>query len=222
MKRLIVVTGCSRGLGKAIIDLALEAPDCLVISLSRSLHLDHQVAGLHIVHLHTDLSAMFDVNVFDKIAAYLTPNIELYFFNNASIITPIQKIGSFSQEEIEESIAVNITYPIKFINLFVAKFKAYPLNIINISSGVATKPLAYWSLYSASKAGLRGFLQTLALENKDIKVHDINPGVIDTDMQKEIRAEKSPNQDYFISLKNENKLLSPKEAAVQLFEIINF
>jgi 3-oxoacyl-[acyl-carrier protein] reductase len=61
--------------------------------------------------------------------------------------------------------------------------------IINISSAAASKPGRGQSNYVASKAGLEGFTKAMAVElaSKGIRVNAVAPGVIDSDMTKQIR-----------------------------------
>jgi NAD(P)-dependent dehydrogenase (short-subunit alcohol dehydrogenase family) len=62
--------------------------------------------------------------------------------------------------------------------------------IINLSSGAALRPLEGWSAYCAAKAGLAMLTRSLALEYGEagIRAFGFAPGVVDTDMQAEIRA----------------------------------
>jgi len=59
-------------------------------------------------------------------------------------------------------------------------------------------------------------------DNKKIAFHDISPGVLDTDMQKSIRENVAPKQDYFLTLKDENKLINPMDAVITIFNEIKF
>src|SRR5690606_15700892 len=62
--------------------------------------------------------------------------------------------------------------------------------IVNLSSGAAHRPMEGWSAYCAGKAGLAMVTQSLALEYgaRGIRAFGFAPGVVDTDMQGEIRA----------------------------------
>lgn len=226
MKKIIIITGGNRGLGKAIVDLGLKQEDTVVISLSRSLHEEHkQIAAEKLVFIKTDLSESFSEGLFKEISKYIKPESRLYFFNNASIIMPIAKIGSFNGENIETTLKVNIQYPVNLINGLLGNFANNCQAFINITSGAGANPLPYWSLYGASKAYMKMFFRVLEEENKDnvrIQFYSIDPGVLDTDMQENIRTNKAPNQDYFKTLKEENRLIKPEDAASRIFEEINY
>ncbi len=126
------------------------------------------------------------------------------------------------------NIDLNLTAPVVLTNTFLNLFQNYSgfQIIVNISSGVADHPKAHWSVYSATKAGLKKYTETLVQEynlNQKIKMISFNPGVMDTDMQLTIRSqtlEHFPDVDRFKKLKNEGALLSAKQVAKVLFDHI--
>lgn len=225
MDKIIIITGANRGLGKALIDVALKEEQALIISLSRSLHEEHQaISSSRLLLVKTDLSESFSNSFFDNIEKRMHPDTALYFFNNASIITPIVKIGSFDDLEIATSIKVNVQYPVSLINALMSHFSENKMVLVNISSGAGHNPIPYWSLYGASKAYMNQFFKVLAEENtaNNCSFYTIDPGVLDTGMQESIRKNVFPKQDYFKALKDENKLIQPEVAALKIFDTINY
>lgn len=225
MKKIIIITGANRGLGKALVDVALKDENTLIFSLSRSLHEDHKsINATELVFIKTDLSEPFSNSIFEIIENSITLDAKLYFFNNASIILPIANIGAFKEQEIETSIKVNVQYPVYLINSLLNQFSKNKMVLVNISSGAGINPIPYWSLYGASKAYMNLFFKVLEEENqgKNLTLFTINPGVLDTGMQESIRENDFPKQDYFKSLKEENKLIPPEDAALKIFNEINY
>ncbi len=99
--------------------------------------------------------------------------------------------------------------------------------IMNISSGLAKYLLPSKSCYSTSKAGLDSFSRSVSIEQADksypVKVVSVYPGVIDTEMQSEIRSVKKedfPMVDQFIQLSKEGKLQTPDFTAEKLIELL--
>lgn len=99
--------------------------------------------------------------------------------------------------------------------------------IINISSGAGKKPYFGWSNYCSAKAGMDIFTRCVGLEqvDKDYPVKSISfaPGIIDTEMQSEIRASNKENfkdLERFFSLKEEGKLLSPDEVSKYVLKLL--
>lgn len=226
MHKIIIITGANRGLGKALVDVALKDKDQLIISISRSLNEQHRViSDANLLFIKTDLAEPFSDSIIDTIARNSNAESTLYFFNNASIIVPIDRVGSLKEFDIETSIKVNVQYPISFINSLLSQFKENRVVLVNISSGAGNNPIPYWSLYGASKAYMNLFFKVLEEENREnsrISVYTIDPGVMDTGMQKHIREISFPKQDYFKTLKEDNKLIKPEDAALRIFNEINY
>ncbi len=226
IEKIVIITGANRGLGKALIDFALKDERALIFSLSRSLHPEHESFSEDKLRLlKTDLSEPFNDLIFEEILNKTSKNSSLFFFNNASVITPIDKTGNYNRLDIAKSIKINIEYPVNFINSFMRIFDRNKKIIINISSGAGNTPISYWSLYCASKAYLKMFCNVLEsenIENDKIEIYSIDPGVIDTGMQESIRSNYFPSQEYFIALKNENELTKPATAALNIFNKIKF
>ena len=225
MNNVIIITGANKGLGKALVDLSLKDNNSIVISLSRSLHDDHQNISLNkLIFIKTDLSEPFSVSIFKNIDNHIKPETKIYFFSNAGIILPINKIGAFSTNEIDNSLKVNINYPINLINFLLKKYNHNKTILINISSGAGDNPIPHWSLYCSAKAYMKMFFRVLEQENPNdnLKLFSIDPGVMDTDMQESIRDSEAPKQDYFKSLKEDNKLIQPNVAALKIFEKISY
>jgi benzil reductase ((S)-benzoin forming) len=99
--------------------------------------------------------------------------------------------------------------------------------VVNISSGAATKPIDGWSGYSASKAALNMLsLSAQAeaeLDQTGIRFFAVAPGVVDTDMQQQIRTASQVDFSLlpkFIDLKKNNELSSPELAAEKILFLI--
>lgn len=226
MKKVFIVTGTSRGLGKSLVDLALEDTDTFVISLSRSQHEGHKsISGSRMLHLNVDFGELFESAALKVIDTYIYPDTCIYFINNAGLIQPIKTIGQLKGEEIAFSIKVNIEYPINLINTLVRSYNNNRLILVNVTSGAAKGAIANWSLYSAAKAYMQVFFKVLAEENignKKLQLHSIDPGTMDTDMQSEIRQSKFPKHTFFESLKATDRLIDPEEVAKNILKIIEF
>ena len=87
--------------------------------------------------------------------------------------------------------------------------------IILTSSGAATGHYSTWGAYGSSKAALNHLAATLGVEEPDITTLAIRPGVVDTDMQVEVRGHNgvmdSKDAEKFRSLHETGKLLRPEQ-----------
>jgi NAD(P)-dependent dehydrogenase (short-subunit alcohol dehydrogenase family) len=95
--------------------------------------------------------------------------------------------------------------------------------VLNISSGLGRRAMASSAAYCAAKAGMDHLTRCLALEEalspQGAKVCSLAPGVIDTDMQVQLRAADAsafPDQGGFIQLQAQGHLASPEDAAARV------
>ncbi len=225
MQKIIIITGTNRGLGKALVDIALKEEDAFLVLVSRSIHEQHiGISKEKLLFIKTDLSEPFNDTFIEYLESILHTNNILYFINNASTIVPIKKIGTLNDIDISNSIAVNVHFPVSLINDLLKRFTKNKMILVNISSGAGKNPISHWSLYGAAKAYIDMFFKVLETENENnnFSFFSIDPGVIDTGMQEYIRAINFPNKDYFKSLKQDNKLIQPEIAALTILNKINF
>ncbi|MBV8665250.1 MAG: SDR family NAD(P)-dependent oxidoreductase, partial [Burkholderiaceae bacterium] len=188
--KLAIVTGGSRGLGKALVE-HYEGQGWTMLELSRS------GKGAHNFPLDlTDPDATLPEleKRFQTLAE--TAWERVVFINNAGQLTPIAPVYKLNDAQIEHNLAANLVSAIRVIAAFVRVFRptGYPVTIANISSGAALKGYAGWPLYCAAKAGMENFMRSLAAEcvaadsAVPITCINIEPGVVDTAMQAEIRS----------------------------------
>ena len=92
--------------------------------------------------------------------------------------------------------------------------------VLNISSGLGRRAMASQAAYCAAKAGMDHFTRCLALDEAPLahgaKVCSLAPGVIDTDMQVQLRAGDPagfPDRQRFVELQKQGQLTPPDEAA---------
>ena len=92
------------------------------------------------------------------------------------------------------------------------------------ASGAGSSAYAGWSVYCASKAALDHHARAVALDRTPgLRIASIAPGVIDTDMQAEIRAtsdDRFPDRHRFEALKRDGKLRLPDDAARELVDAL--
>jgi benzil reductase ((S)-benzoin forming) len=99
--------------------------------------------------------------------------------------------------------------------------------VLNISSGLGRRAMASQAAYCAAKAGMDHFTRCVALEEADkpngAKLCSLAPGVIDTDMQIQLRsadASQFPDIGNFIGMKEQGVLSSPSEAAARVLAVL--
>lgn len=232
----IIITGASKGLGKAIAK-QLISKDNFIICISRSKNKElinfanSQKAKLN--YYKFDLSK---INEIQRLMNKIFSNIDIdsissiILINNAGTLSPIKPIDKARPNEIIYNLNLNLIAPIILTEIFINITKKLNIEkrIINISSGAAIKPYYGWSCYCSSKSGLEMFTKCLAIEQNNsenpVKIISFIPGIMDTDMQTQIRSTTKENfidLERFIGYKNEGKLSTPDYVASKIIEIIN-
>jgi benzil reductase ((S)-benzoin forming) len=220
---LVFVTGGSRGLGAALIE-RYRAAGWVAVDLSRSGHgADHLTVDLG--DLDSSMAAV--VALFAERAR--SPWDEVALINNAATITPIGPVHELDDGAIAPNLAINLTSGIRIISAFAHAFQAAPgrRTVANISSGAAYKANSGWALYCAAKAGMEHFIHVMAMEQaaspNPIVCVNIDPDLIDTAMQREIRRTDQaafPALERFIHYKQSGRLRSPEAVAAAIQAIL--
>lgn len=221
MKKTFIITGANRGLGKAFVDVLIKDEEYFVISISRSLSKQQQAySSNRFFFLEMDLATD---NLEEKINVLksLIDDEAVYFINNASIIGPIVKIEDLDETAIDKTISVNIKSTILITKYLLGNFKKNPLTIVNISSGAANRAISNWSLYCSSKAFIKMFFNVAESEYKQHRFFNIDPGVMDTGMQKSLRASDFPDVENFKDLQKEGNLKLPIDVAHDILKTIH-
>ena len=228
MKKIIIITGGSRGLGKGIVTAYL-ANGYHVFSISRSIFESGNEKGLTQVQFDlSKIEKLTDVllTIFDQIDSEAVERIVL--FNNAGTLGEIGRTENLSAENVIGAVHVNTIAPLILTSAFIRLTKnwACEKKVINISSGAAQNPYYGWTIYCATKAALDMLTRTVAMEQNSVengvKIMSISPGVVDTDMQTEIRKHKKADFmdiDRFLALKSSGSLVDPKVVGEQIMKI---
>jgi len=180
--KIALITGGSSGIGFATAKTFIEQGAARVyITGRRKAELDAAIASLgdRAVAVVGDVTRQADLD--DLFARIQTEVGHLdIVFANAGFAKPAP-LGSLSDEHIDELLNTNVK------GVIWTTQKALPLmkdggSIILSASIVASKGFAGWSIYSASKAAIRSFARTWAMDLKDrnIRVNAVSPGVINT------------------------------------------
>ncbi|WP_051259117.1 SDR family NAD(P)-dependent oxidoreductase [Chitinibacter tainanensis] len=217
--RLVLIVGGSQGLGLALVQ-AYTAAGWQVIEFSRS--------GTGVGHVYLDISQQ-DLASYTHVLSQLAtqPWQEIILINSAASILPIAGVGQMAEGELLAALTCNLVNAIRLIEHFVRLFATHPARkvVAQISSGAALRPIAGWSLYCASKAGLEHYLRVLALEQasqpQPIRVVSIDPGVMDTAMQATIRAADSAQfteLPRFQARYAAGELRAPRQVAAFIFD----
>lgn len=230
-QHLFIVTGSSRGVGSALVDQLLQ-PGHLVLGIARHTNTATQAradaAGAKLEQWQRDLADPLPVaqDLRQWLAALDASTLRsATLINNAGVIgggAPLEQIGL---PVLSQALRVGLEATLLLCAAFLDASANWPAQrrVMNISSGLGRRAMAGSAAYCAAKAGMDHLSRALALEQATLanpaRVVSMAPGVIDTDMQNELRSMDPalfPDRQRFVDLKEGGQLLSPQACAAQL------
>jgi len=211
--KVAIITGGSRGIGKAIVEkFACEGAD-IVFTYNRSY--DEAEALLKKMNDigKNAIAIQADANNFEKATEVVLKTEETFgkidiLINNAGI-TRDKSLMLMTQKDWQEVIDTNLNGVFNYTRSVILKmFKKRSGNIVNVSSYSGVFGAIGQCNYSASKAGIIGFTKSLAREVApyNIKVNAIAPGFIETDMTDKLSTKQKHEMMKIIPLRRFGKI----------------
>ena len=219
-KKTVLITGASRGIGKAILE-SLNNEYFIVGTGTSESSVQSILENINSMNIEGD-SFKLDLGDRDSISELtsLLDSKEIYpdiLINNAGI-TRDNIMLRMQEDEWDNVIDVHLNGQYLLIKSFLKKMvKNKWGRIINISSTSAALGNKGQANYAAAKAGIEAMSRSLARElgSRNINVNCVAPGFIETDMTKEI---SEGNEDFLTSQIPLGRLGKPNEIA----EVVNF
>ncbi|HQR05723.1 MAG TPA: SDR family NAD(P)-dependent oxidoreductase [Gemmatales bacterium] len=185
MQRTILMTGVTRGLGRALVDRFIEK-NCILWGCGRSVE---HIQTLSKQYPSPHAFAVVDVASDKDVERWVTPLIQQYgvpdlLINNAALMNRLAPLWEIAANEFDPLIDVNIKGVANLIRHVVpAMIERSSGIIINMSSGWGRSTSSEVAPYCASKYAIEGLTKALADDLPDgLAAIPLNPGIIDTDM----------------------------------------
>jgi uncharacterized oxidoreductase len=198
----IFITGGGSGIGRGLAEALHERGNKVIISGRRRANLDEVTAdnpGMEAVEL--DIT---DPQSIETVAAKLIadhPDLNVVI-NNAGIMLPDQAAGRIDDRLVVDTVDTNLLGPIRMTAALVEHLKGRKNAVIAYTSSVlAFVPMAVTSVYSATKAALHSYTlsQRFLLKDTGVRVLEIAPPWVRTDLMNSREAEEAMPLDQFIA-----------------------
>ena len=235
--RLVILTGASRGLGRAMASQLLRQPGTTLLCIARRpderLQDEARAEGTALEQWPQDLADAPAAAA--RLAEWLRGFDGARFaravlVNNAAALSEPGALQDSASAELSTALRVGLEAPLLLAAAFLHATAAWPgeRRLLNISSGLGRRAMAGAAAYCAVKAGMDHFSRALALEQAALpngaRVVSLAPGVIDTDMQVQLRGAdrtRFPQGETFAQLKAQGQLDSPASAAAKVLAYLD-
>ncbi|KAI7886207.1 NAD(P)-binding protein [Lichtheimia hyalospora FSU 10163] len=219
---VLVITGASRGIGKACALHAILGCNARVVAVARNAELLNQLKqevadkgkqdNILLVAGDVTDAKVVDQIVDDAVSKWGQINSVIA---NAGVLEPIASVATGSIEQWKRAFDINFFSIIALVQKSLPHVRKTRGSFILVSSGAATTGYRAWGAYGSSKAALNHLAATLGNEEPDVTTIAIRPGVVDTGMQELIRQEgKESMQDEhqkFVDLYESGNLIKPED-----------
>ena len=233
--RLAIVTGASRGLGLAVAEQLLDQQyQLLALSRRPSATLDAYAAerGATVQQWSVDVSG---ADCAPRLEAWLSKRgggafDRAVLINNAAVLGRVGPVERMDATTLADVLRVDLEAPAMICAAFLRATRGWRAErrVVNLSSGAGRVAIAGWAAYCAAKAGLDQLSRVMALDEARLpnpaKIVSLAPGVIDTDMQADLRASDAsefPDLPRFMEFKASGQLAAPKDAAARLLAFLD-
>ncbi|MFD0656541.1 SDR family NAD(P)-dependent oxidoreductase [Thermocatellispora tengchongensis] len=185
MTRNALITGASRGLGRALAGALAADGWRLVLTARGAEDLEKAAAELGHAAVTALPGDVADPGHRDRLAeaAAALGGLDL-LVNNASGLgpTPLPKLADYPVRELLDLFSVNVLAPLALLQLTLPGLRARRGAVVNISSDAAVEAYEGWGGYGATKAALDQISNVLAVEEPDVAVWWLDPGEMNTRM----------------------------------------
>jgi NAD(P)-dependent dehydrogenase (short-subunit alcohol dehydrogenase family) len=185
--RTAIITGASRGLGRALaaglvregFDLVIDARDAAALDAAAGAL---RAAGGRVTAIAGDVTDPAHRAAL-LAAAQAAGRLDL-LVNNAGTLgaSPLPALADYPPDELRAAFEVNVIAPIALTQLLLPLLRASGGAVLNITSDAAVEAYAGWGGYGAAKAALEQASNVLAAEELGVRVWWADPGDLRTDM----------------------------------------
>ncbi|MDQ1403261.1 MAG: hypothetical protein QOG03_1577 [Actinomycetota bacterium] len=189
-----IVTGASRGLGRALSEALLERGWTVVVDARHAVDLEAAGLGGHAGRAITIAGDVTDAgHRFDLVDAALANGGLDLVVNNASELgpSPLPSLAAIGLDALTRIYDTNVVAPLALVQVALPHLRAAGGAVLNVSSDAAVEAYEGWGGYGSSKAALDHASAVLAQEEPAVRVWWVDPG----DMRTEMHQAAFPGED---------------------------
>ncbi|KAJ5110626.1 hypothetical protein N7532_001161 [Penicillium argentinense] len=226
--KTIIVTGASRGIGLCIAEYLLTAPQSHnVVVVARSLEPLQKLKEKYNKQVEVVNGDLADFSLAQKAVDTAIKSFGQLdgMVLNHGVLGQVGKIAIANTDEWRQGFDVNFFSLVAFAQAALPALRQSKGKIIFTSSGASVKGYRGWGLYGASKAAMNHFALTLGAEEPDVTSISIRPGMVDTNMQREIREDHTTTMDaefhaIFTGVHRDGKLLRVEQPSHVMAKLV--
>lgn len=231
-KRTILITGATRGIGRATA-IALASPQTHLVLLGREeLNLEAtddavQAAGGSATLIAHNLRNFVGIQEIAHGLGERFANLDALILNGA-MLGRLQSVEDLDPKHYIETIETNLIANYMLLQSFTQMLRNAGGQVLALTTGAVTSPRAYWSAYASSKAGLEALIQSYSHEvGPTIRANLLDPGRVSTEMRATAYPGEDPKGDHLSTPENIAHIIAkiladPSNPAGQRFVVQDF
>ena len=194
-EKVVVITGSTRGIGRAIAQACGAAGARIVVCARREADVELATrefasAGVPVCGLPADMSVNEDVELLRDIALDWYGRIDCWV-NNAGISLGYRPLDEIDADDLRSIVDVNLTGTLLGCRAILPHFREHGGVLLNMSGrGYRGEATPYTAAYAATKTAITSLTRSLARENRrapaPVSIHALVPGMVETDFYRDI------------------------------------
>lgn len=191
--RTILITGGSAGIGLAFALKFLELGNTVIVTARRQAVLDEVKARYPKLHtIQGDVAEPAQIAALAARVKAEFPKLDVLMNNAGIMLYRNLKVPATDLDGLMAEVNINVGGVVRMTSAFIDVLRANKGTVINVSSALAFVPLPSAPIYSATKAAVHAYTQSLRfqLEETGVEVIDLMPPAVKTDMTAELQEEE--------------------------------